>query len=83
LDIVQLEVWAVTAFPGFVERTVPVDGAGVHVVHGGSGHPVLLLHGFPQTHLAWRHVAAALAEDFRVVCADLPGYGASDPPRGG
>jgi pimeloyl-ACP methyl ester carboxylesterase len=82
LDSVQLEVWTVTGFPGFAERTVPVDGAEVHVVHGGSGHPVLLLHGFPQTHLAWRHVAASLADDFRVVCADLPGYGASDPPAG-
>ncbi|MEV0048924.1 alpha/beta hydrolase [Saccharopolyspora shandongensis] len=67
---------------GFVEQTVSVRGSGVHVVHGGAGHPVLLLHGFPQTHLVWRHVAASLAEDFRVVCADLPGYGASDPPAG-
>ncbi|PZS34703.1 MAG: alpha/beta hydrolase [Pseudonocardiales bacterium] len=69
--------------PGFVEETVPVDDAGVHVARGGSGHPVLLLHGFPQTHLTWRAVAASLAEDFAVVCADLPGYGASTPPPGG
>lgn len=68
--------------PGFVEQTVSVHGAGVHVAQGGAGHPVLLLHGFPQTHLVWRHVAVSLAEDYRVVCADLPGYGASDPPAG-
>lgn len=68
--------------PGFDQRTVRVDVAGVHVAVGGSG-PVLLLHGFPQTHLAWRHVAPALAEDFRVVCPDLPGYGASAAPAGG
>lgn len=37
--------------PGFTEQTVPVEGVGVHVVSGGSGPPVLLLHGFPQTHL--------------------------------
>lgn len=67
---------------GFREQTVRVQGAGVHVVAGGTGHPVLLLHGFPQTHLTWRHVAVSLAEDLRVVCPDLPGYGASDPPAG-
>ncbi|NIH79600.1 alpha/beta fold hydrolase [Amycolatopsis viridis] len=68
--------------PGLDERTVSAAGVDVHVAEGGAGHPVLLLHGFPQTHLAWRHVAPSLAEDFRVVCADLPGYGASSPPAG-
>ncbi len=43
---------------------------------------MLLLHGFPQTHLAWRRVAPMLRDGFRVVCPDLPGYGASDKPRG-
>ena len=43
----------------------------------GSGPPVLLLHGFPQTHLMWRGVAPLLARDFTVVCADLRGYGAA------
>ncbi|MER6968763.1 alpha/beta fold hydrolase, partial [Streptomyces halstedii] len=42
--------------------------------------PVVLLHGFPQTHLMWRHVAADLAADHTVVCPDLRGYGASDKP---
>jgi haloacetate dehalogenase len=49
------------------------------VATGGAGPPVLLLHGFPQTHIAWRAVAPPLAERFRVVCPDLPGYGASAP----
>ena len=57
--------------------------AGTHVAHHGVGYPVLLLHGFPQTHLAWRLVATSLAEDFHVVCPDLPGYGASAPPPAG
>ena len=48
-------------------------------VIGGSGPPVLLLHGYPQTHIAWRRVAPALAERHTVVVPDLPGYGASRP----
>jgi pimeloyl-ACP methyl ester carboxylesterase len=47
---------------------------------GGSGSPVVLLHGFPQTHLMWRHVAADLAADHTVICPDLRGYGDSDKP---
>jgi len=46
----------------------------------GTGPPVLLLHGFPQTHLMWRGVAPLLARDFSVVCADLRGYGRSGCP---
>ena len=46
----------------------------------GSGPPVLLLHGFPQTHLMWRSVAPLLARNFAVVCADLRGYGRSGSP---
>ena len=46
----------------------------------GSGPPILLLHGFPQTHLMWRGVAPILARDFAVVCADLRGYGRSGCP---
>ena len=61
-----------------LERTV--GDAAYHVVVGGSGPPVLLLHGFPQTHLMWRHVAADLAADHTVICPDLRGYGASDKP---
>src|SRR5438309_5226145 len=46
----------------------------------GSGPPILLLHGFPQTHLMWRSVAPLLAQQFTVVCADLRGYGQSGCP---
>jgi haloacetate dehalogenase len=50
---------------------------------GGSGPPLLLLHGFPQTHVMWRDVAPTLAERFSVVCADLRGYGRSGCPPSG
>lgn len=60
---------------------IPVaDGVSLHAAVGGSGSPVVLLHGFPQTHLMWRHVAADLAADHTVICPDLRGYGASDKP---
>lgn len=67
-------------------RTVTVGGRSVAVDVGGSGPPVLLLHGFPQTRLAWRTVAPRLAATRTVVCPDLPGYGESarlaDGPQG-
>ncbi|MFJ8632244.1 alpha/beta fold hydrolase [Streptomyces sp. NPDC093568] len=67
--------------PGFDQHRVPVaDGVSLHTAVGGSGPPVVLLHGFPQTHLMWRHVAADLAADHTVICPDLRGYGASDKP---
>lgn len=66
---------------GFDHHRVPVaDGVRLHTAVGGSGPPVVLLHGFPQTHLMWRHVAADLAADHTVICPDLRGYGASDKP---
>src|SRR5258708_32782192 len=52
----------------------------IFVRRGGSGPAVLLLHGFPQTHLMWRDVAPLLAREFTVVCADLRGYGRSGCP---
>jgi len=52
----------------------------IHVCRGGAGPPVLLLHGFPQTHEMWRGVAPLLARRFTVVCADLRGYGGSGCP---
>ncbi|GGL64680.1 hydrolase [Streptomyces fumigatiscleroticus] len=67
--------------PGFAYRRVTVaDGVALHTAVGGSGSPVVLLHGFPQTHLMWRHVAADLAGRHTVICPDLRGYGASDKP---
>ncbi|MFF9201271.1 alpha/beta fold hydrolase [Streptomyces sp. NPDC014986] len=68
--------------PGFTYQRVPVDEeVALNVAVGGSGSPVVLLHGFPQTHLMWRHVAADLAADHTVICPDLRGYGDSDKPR--
>jgi pimeloyl-ACP methyl ester carboxylesterase len=67
--------------PGFrYERVAVADGAALNAAIGGSGRPVVLLHGFPQTHLMWRHVAAALAAEHTVICPDLRGYGDSDKP---
>ena len=69
---------------GFAQRRVPVaDGVALHAAVGGQGSPVVLLHGFPQTHLMWRHVAAELAAEHTVICPDLRGYGASDKPAEG
>ncbi|MEU8078010.1 alpha/beta hydrolase [Catellatospora citrea] len=69
------------AMPGFDYQRVTVDDdVALNVAVGGSGSPVVLLHGFPQTHLMWRHVAADLAADHTVICPDLRGYGASDKP---
>ncbi|SEF13359.1 alpha/beta fold hydrolase [Jiangella alba] len=67
--------------PDFEYRRVPGDGdVALNVAVGGSGRPVVLLHGFPQTHLMWRHIAADLAADHTVIVPDLRGYGSSDKP---
>jgi haloacetate dehalogenase len=72
-----------TTIPGFDYRRVAVaDGVTLNVAVGGAGRPIVLLHGFPQTHLMWRHVATDLAADHTVICPDLRGYGASDKPDG-
>jgi haloacetate dehalogenase len=69
------------AITGFDYQRIPVaDGVSVNVAIAGTGSPIVLLHGFPQTHLMWRHVAADLAADHTVICPDLRGYGASDKP---
>lgn len=70
-------------FRGFESIDVPVSATRIHARIGGSGPPLLLLHGYPQTHLMWHRVAAGLAERFRVVAADLRGYGASGKPPAG
>ncbi|MET8367097.1 MULTISPECIES: alpha/beta hydrolase [unclassified Micromonospora] len=62
------------------QRVTVADGVTLTAAVGGSGPPVVLLHGFPQTHLMWRHVAADLAADHTVICPDLRGYGDSDKP---
>jgi haloacetate dehalogenase len=68
------------AFDAFEPAAIDVDGVRLFTRRAGSGPPLLLLHGFPETHLMWRDVAPLLARDFTVVCADLRGYGASDCP---
>jgi len=69
-------------FPGFIRKRVRTRGATINLVTGGEGPPVLLLHGYPQTHAMWHKVAPALARDYTVVCADLRGYGDSSKPKG-
>jgi haloacetate dehalogenase len=64
----------------FEAMAVGTAGATINVRCAGSGSPVLLLHGFPQTLLMWREIAPILAADFTVVCADLRGYGDSSCP---
>jgi haloacetate dehalogenase len=68
-------------FEGFEHRTVDVGGIDIACVVGGSGPPVLLLHGFPQNLAMWARVAPILSRRYTVVCADLRGYGDSSKPR--
>src|SRR5579862_84121 len=70
-------------FPGFARRRVQTSGAAINLVTGGSGPPLLLLHGYPQTHAMWRKVAPRLAQDFTLVIPDLRGYGDSFKPPAG
>lgn len=63
--------------PGFREEQIAIDGTSVFVRIVGQGDPLLLLHGFPQTGLMWREIAFIISHDFRVIVADLPGYGQS------
>jgi haloacetate dehalogenase len=68
-------------FPGFSRARLTVNGTTINTVRGGAGAPVLLLHGYPQTHAIWHRVAPVLAERFTVVCPDLRGYGDSGKPH--
>lgn len=70
-------------FEGFEQSRIDTGGAVINARHGGSGPPLLLLHGNPQTHAMWHEVAPRLAEDFTVVATDLRVYGdSSKPPTG-
>jgi haloacetate dehalogenase len=70
-------------FPGFKHLDMRTKGAIIRVRHGGSGPPLLLLHGYPNNHVLWYAVAARLAERYHVVLADLRGYGDSSLPDPG
>ncbi len=67
-------------FDGFTSESIETGEATIRVRHGGSGPPLLLLHGHPQTHVMWHRVAPLLAERFTVVVTDLRGYGESSKP---
>jgi len=69
-------------FPGFESRRVRTSGAEINLVRGGKGPPLLLLHGYPQTHAIWHRIAPDLARQYTVIAADLRGYGDSSKPRG-
>ena len=69
-------------FEGFERRQIEAGGTTINLVKGGDGPPLLLLHGYPQTHTIWHKIAPRLAEDFTVVAADLRGYGDSGKPQG-
>src|ERR687886_2869794 len=67
-------------FPGFQSAMIEAGEATIRVRHGGSGQPLLLLHGVPETHLMWHKIAPRLAQDFTVIVTDLRGDGESSKP---
>ncbi|HEX6980183.1 MAG TPA: alpha/beta hydrolase [Alphaproteobacteria bacterium] len=70
----------VSLFPGFSQRRLSTSGTEINLRYGGSGPPLLLIHGYPQTHAMWHRVAPELARRFTVVIPDLRGYGDSGKP---
>jgi len=68
-------------FDGFTRQRIRVGEVDINLVTGGKGPPLLLLHGYPQTHVMWHKTAPALARDFTVVAPDLRGYGDSSKPK--
>lgn len=70
-------------FPGFVSNVLRTRGSSIYTLLGGSGPALLLLHGYPETHVAWHKIAGSLAAHFTVVLTDLRGYGDSGKPEGG
>jgi haloacetate dehalogenase len=70
-------------FEGFEHTVIQTTGATINVMKAGNGAPVLLLHGYPQTHVMWHKIAPRLAQEFSVVIPDLRGYGDSSKPPDG
>ena len=69
-------------YEGFERQNIETSGTNINLVTGGDGPPLLLLHGYPQSHLMWHKIAPMLARDFTVVAPDLRGYGDSGKPHG-
>ena len=69
-------------FQNFITRQIKTKSATINLVMGGSGKPLLLLHGYPETHVCWHLVAPILARKFTVICTDLRGCGDSSKPYG-
>ncbi len=70
-------------FDNFEQTQIDTSGATIHLVKGGNGYPLLLLHGYPETHLMWHKIAPRLAQEFTLIVPDLRGYGDSSKPEGG
>ena len=69
-------------YSAFTQKRIHANGVEIHALIGGSGPPLLLLHGYPQSHLIWHRVAPELAKTFTVIVTDLRGYGLSAKPPG-
>jgi haloacetate dehalogenase len=69
-------------FPNFSQFYIETEEVKINIFKGGTGQPLLLLHGYPQTHLMWYKIAPLLAQDFTVIATDLRGYGDSSKPKG-
>jgi len=67
-------------FEGFIQKRIKTSGAEINLLTGGSGAPMLLIHGYPQNHVIWHKVAPKLAQQFTLVIPDLRGYGDSSKP---
>lgn len=68
-------------YPGYAARWIDTAAGRIFARTGGSGPPLLLLHGYPQTNVMWHQLAPELAQHYSLVMPDLPGYGWSDAPR--
>src|SRR6202162_2857515 len=77
------QAWKRIFPPGFRNERIKTTGAEINTVIGGSGPPLLMFHGAPQSLITWRLIAPDLAKDYTVVMCDLRGYGDSSKPTDG